>query len=69
MFWNNKIQRDFYEKENYINIDRANQLLIPNPSIIEKKSTFGNGQYEIKDLQLTIDDYKIHILIQCYNYI
>jgi hypothetical protein len=36
----------------------VNQILIPEPSIIEKKNTFGNEQYEIKDLQLTIDDYK-----------
>jgi hypothetical protein len=35
----------------------ANQLLIPEPSIIKKTITFCKKQYEIRDLQLTIDDY------------
>jgi hypothetical protein len=39
--------------ENYINIDLANQLLIPEPNIIEKKDIF-----QIKELQVTIDEYE-----------
>jgi hypothetical protein len=39
--------------ENYININFANQLLIPEPNIIEKKDIF-----QIKKLQLTIDEYE-----------
>jgi hypothetical protein len=61
--WIINIQREYSRKRinivislhykgNYINIDLANQLLILEPSII------CNGQYNIKDLQVTIDDYK-----------
>jgi hypothetical protein len=39
--------------ENYINIDLANQLLIPKQTIIEKKDIF-----QIKELQVTIDEYQ-----------
>jgi hypothetical protein len=39
--------------KNHINVNLVNQLLIP----IEKKNTFGEKQYAIKELQLTIDDY------------
>jgi hypothetical protein len=39
--------------ENYINIDLANQLLIPEPNIIEKKDIF-----QIKELQVKIDEYE-----------
>jgi hypothetical protein len=39
--------------ENYINIDLANQLLIPKQNIIEKKDIF-----QIKELQVTIDEYQ-----------
>jgi hypothetical protein len=39
--------------ENYINIDLANQLLIPEPNIIEKEDIF-----QIKELQVTIDEYE-----------
>jgi hypothetical protein len=39
--------------ENYINIDLENQLLIPEPNIIEKKDIF-----QIKELQVTIDEYE-----------
>jgi hypothetical protein len=45
-------------KENYINIDLANQLLIQEPNIIEKEDIFRKTQYEIKDLLVTIDDYE-----------
>ena len=45
-------------KENYINIDLANQLLSRESNIIEKEDIFRKKQYEIKDLQVTIDDYE-----------
>jgi hypothetical protein len=44
--------------ENYINIELANQLLIQESNIIEKEDIFCKTQYEIKDLQVTIDDYE-----------
>jgi uncharacterized protein YozE (UPF0346 family) len=49
----------------------VNQLLIPEPSIIEKKNTFGDEQYEIKDLPVTIDDYKFisQFIVTNYNYV
>jgi myosin heavy subunit len=36
----------------------ANQLLIPELNIIEKEDIFHKKQYEIKELQVTIDDYE-----------
>jgi len=45
-------------KENYINIDLANQLLSRESNIIEKEDIFRKKQYEIKDLKVTIDDYE-----------
>jgi hypothetical protein len=45
------------------NIDLVKQLFIPEPRIIEKNSTFGD-EYEIKDLQLKIDDYKTNSMLQ-----
>jgi hypothetical protein len=36
----------------------VNQLLIPESSIFVKKDTSGKEQFEIQDLQLSIDDYK-----------
>jgi hypothetical protein len=45
-------------KEHYININLANQLLIPEPNIIEKEDIFCRKRYEIKELQVTIDDYE-----------
>jgi hypothetical protein len=44
--------------ENYINIDLENQLLIQKPNRIAKEDIFRKTQYEIKDLQVTIDDYQ-----------
>jgi hypothetical protein len=43
-------------KENYINIDLENQLLIQKPNIIEKEDIFHKTYYEIKDLLVTIGD-------------
>jgi hypothetical protein len=43
-----------YKKENYINIDIANQLSILESNIIEKNF----GKTQIKNLQVTIDGYK-----------
>jgi hypothetical protein len=46
-------------EENYINIDLANQLLIPEPNIVKNKDdVFCRGQYEIKNLQVSVDDYE-----------
>jgi len=44
------------QDENYIKINLANQILIPKPNIIEKEYIFRKKQYEIKELQVTIDD-------------
>jgi hypothetical protein len=48
------------EDENYIKIILENQLLIPEPNIIEKKKIFffHTKLYEIKELQVTIDEYE-----------
>jgi hypothetical protein len=35
-----------------------NQLLIPESNIIEKEDIFHKKQYEIKELQVTIDEYE-----------
>jgi hypothetical protein len=43
-----------YKKENYINIDIANQLSIFESNIIEKNF----GKTQIKELKVTIDSYK-----------
>jgi hypothetical protein len=45
-------------KENYINVNLENQQLILESSIIEKRNIICNGQYEIKEIQVTIDDCK-----------
>jgi len=45
-------------EENYININLANQLLIPVPNIGERKNIFGQKEYKISDLQVTIDHYE-----------
>jgi hypothetical protein len=50
-------------QEKLHNIDLVKQLFITEPRIIEKKSTFGD-EYEIKDLQLKIDDYKTNSMLQ-----
>jgi hypothetical protein len=54
--WNLCFKSDYIAvgMENYINIDLANQLLHLKTNII----IFFNGHYEIKDLQVTIDDYE-----------
>jgi hypothetical protein len=46
------------DKDNYINIDLANQLLILEPNIIEKEDIFHKKQYEIKNLLVKNDDYE-----------
>jgi hypothetical protein len=43
--------------KNHISIDLANSLIIPKTSVIETKDFFGN-KYDIKDLSLTLKDYK-----------
>jgi chromosome segregation protein len=44
--------------DNYININLANQLLILESNIIENEDIFRKKQNEIKELQVTIDDYE-----------
>jgi hypothetical protein len=46
------------QDENSININLANQLSILEHNISEKTNIFCKRQYEIKDLQVTIDDYE-----------
>jgi hypothetical protein len=48
------VLRFLHKKENYINIDIANQLSILESNIIEKNF----GKTQIKNLQVTIDGYK-----------
>jgi hypothetical protein len=44
--------------ENSININLANQLIILEHNVSEQTNIFCKRQYEIKDLQVTIDDYE-----------
>jgi hypothetical protein len=46
------------QDENSININLANQLFILEHNISEKTNIFCKRQYEIKNLQVTIDDYE-----------
>jgi hypothetical protein len=46
------------QDENSININLANQLFILEHNISEKTNIFCKRQYEIKELQVTIDDYE-----------
>jgi hypothetical protein len=45
-------------RKNHIKVDLANQLLVLIPNIIENDTCFSNEKYEIKNLQLSIGDYK-----------
>ena len=45
------------DKDSHINADLANQLLIPEPSIIEKYKFLNPKGYGINNLQSTLDDY------------
>jgi hypothetical protein len=45
-------------KKNHINVDLANQLMVLEPNIIENETCLFDGKYEIKNLQLSIDEYK-----------
>lgn len=47
-----------YRQEKYINVDIANQLSIFESNIVEKKNMYGKMEYEIKNLEVKIDDYK-----------
>jgi hypothetical protein len=46
------------QDDNSININLANQLFISEHNISEKTNIFCKRQYEINDLQVTIDDYE-----------
>jgi hypothetical protein len=45
-------------RKNHINVDLANQLLFLEPNIIENDMFLSYVKYEIKNLQLSIGDYK-----------
>jgi hypothetical protein len=45
-------------RKNYINVDLANQLMVLEPNIIENDMSLSDDKYEIKNLQLSIGDYK-----------
>jgi hypothetical protein len=45
-------------RKNHINIDLANQLMVLEPNIIENDMCLSDEKYEIKNLQLSIGDYK-----------
>jgi hypothetical protein len=45
-------------KKNHINVDLANQLMVLEPNIIENDTCIFDEKYEIKNLQLSIDEYK-----------
>ena len=57
--------------ENYINVNLANKLLIPESNIIEKEYIFHKKQNEIKELQVTIDEYEYisQFNVTTYNYV
>ena len=46
------------KKENLISDGLENELLIPESSIVEKRYCYDAKQYEIMNLQLTINEYK-----------
>jgi hypothetical protein len=43
----------------HINVDLANQLMVLEPNIIENDTCLFDGKYEIKNPQLSIDEYKL----------
>jgi hypothetical protein len=45
-------------RKNHINVDLANQLMVLEPNIIENDTCLSDEKYEIKNLQLSIGDYK-----------
>ena len=45
-------------KKNHINFDMVNQLMVLERNIIENNMCLFDGKYEIKNLQLSIDEYK-----------
>jgi hypothetical protein len=45
-------------RKNHINVDLANQLMVLEPNIIENDMCLSDEKYEIKNLQLSIGDYK-----------
>jgi hypothetical protein len=45
-------------RKNHINVDLVNQLMVLKPNIIENETCLSDEKYEIKNLQLSIGDYK-----------
>ncbi len=50
------ISIDPTQEINYVNIECANQLVIPQSNIIEMMDSMNNKQYDISNLQLNIGD-------------
>ena len=46
-------------KKNCINIDLANQLMLSKSNIIDNNTILSYGKYELKKLQLYVNDYKV----------
>jgi hypothetical protein len=45
-------------RKNHINVDLANQLMVLEPNIIENDICLSDEKYDIKNLQLSMGDYK-----------
>ena len=45
-------------RKNHINVDLANQLMVLEPNIIENDMCLSDEKYDIKNLQLSMGDYK-----------
>lgn len=48
-----------YSEKNHTYVNLVNQVLVSKPNTIKKKNICEEKQYAIRDLQLTIDDYKL----------
>ena len=46
-------------KNNCINVDLANQLMLLELDIIDNNAILSDEKYELKNLQLYVDDYKV----------
>ena len=46
-------------KRNCINIDLANQLMVSESDIIDNSTILSDEKYELRNLQLSVDDYKV----------
>ena len=46
-------------KKNCINVDLTNQLMLSKSDIIDNNTILLDDKYELKNLQLSVDDYKV----------